>query len=178
MPKMKCLINRNAWKGSVWNSLNVVDLYFSYKHVQYILSSAHTVFFFDGRPQTIDYVEKANTIYSALGHNVLKRTKSGLLRAIRNYALNMNKRYMDLGTLLDSCGWHGICNFLQTGIKTHCWRLNQLKSGSQSTSQYLTIHVSILDHFQQLNFDLLGSFNVKSNGGIGLTGYTWFSIGV
>ncbi len=47
--------------------------------------------------------------------------------------------------------------------KTHLCRLNQLKSGLTLT-QYLTIHVSILDHIQHLNFDLSGSLkHARSN---------------
>ncbi len=56
-----------------------------------------------------------------------------------------NKRSKDLGALLDSCIWDDIGNFLQTCIKTHCCRLNQLKS-ELTLTQYLAMHVSILDH--------------------------------
>ncbi len=54
--------------------------------------------------------------------------------------------------------------------KTHCCRLNQLKSGLTLT-QYLTMHVSILDHIRYLNFDLLRSLKVKCDGLTGLPIY-------
>ncbi len=50
--------------------------------------------------------------------------------------------------------------FCRLVSKTLLCRLNQLKSGF-TLRQYLTIHVSILDHIRHLNFDLSGSF--KSN---------------
>ncbi len=73
--------------------------------------------------------------------------------------VKFNKRSKDLGALLDSCSWDDIGNFLQTVSKTHCCRLNQVKSGLTLT-KYL-IHVSILDHIRHLNFDLSGSLKVK-----------------
>ncbi len=71
-----------------------------------------------------------------------------------------NKRSKDLGTLLGSCSWADIDNFLQTCIKTHSCRLNQLRSGL-TLRQYLTMHVSISDHIRHLNFDLSMSLKVK-----------------
>ncbi len=35
-------------------------------------------------------------------------------------------------------------------------------------TQYLTMHVSILDHIKHLNFDLSRSLKVKRDGGFGL----------
>ncbi len=49
-------------------------------------------------------------------------------------------------------------------------RLNQLKSGLTLT-QYLTMHVSILDHIRHLNFDLLRSLKVKCDSVSGLPIY-------
>ncbi len=50
--------------------------------------------------------------------------------------------------------------FCRLVSKTHCCKLNQLKSGLTLT-QYLTMNVSILDHIRHLNFDLSGSLKVK-----------------
>ena len=44
--------------------------------------------------------------------------------------------------------------------KTHCRRLNQVKT-RLTVTQYLTLHVSILDHFRHLNFHLSRSHKVK-----------------
>ncbi len=85
--------------------------------------------------------------------------------------LKKNKRSKDLGALLDSCSWDDIGNFLQT----RCCRLNQLKSGL-TLPQYLTMHVSILDHIRHLNFDLSGSLKVKCEWY--WTPHTWFAINV
>ena len=75
-----------------------------------------------------------------------------------------NKRSMDLGALLDNCSWYDNGNFLQTCIKN---TLLQTKSIEILTlTQYLTMRVSILDHFQHLNFDLSSSVKVKCDGGI------------
>ena len=73
---------------------------------------------------------------------------------------------MDLGDLLGSCSKYDI--FCILGSKSHGSRLNQLKSTVNSHTEYLTIHVSILDHFRHLNFDLSKSSRLKYDGSIEL----------
>ncbi len=83
----------------------------------------------------------------------------GLLNHDTRPDLN-NKRSKDLGALLDSCSWDDIGNFLQTCIKNSLVQTKSIEIWVTLT-KYLTIHVSILDHIQHLNFDLSGS--LKSN---------------
>ncbi len=54
--------------------------------------------------------------------------------------------------------------------KTQCFRLNQLKPRLTLT-QYLTMHVSVLDHIRHLNFHLSGSLKVKCDSVTGLPIY-------
>ncbi len=77
--------------------------------------------------------------------------------------------FLDLGALLDSCSWYDIGNFLQTCIKTHCCRLNQLKNLQLTLIQYVTMHVAILDHIRHLNCDLSRSLKVKCDGVLDLS---------
>ena len=58
--------------------------------------------------------------------------------------------------------------FCRLVSKTHCCRLKQFKSWVNSYTEYLTMHVSILDHFQQLNLAFQRSLKVKCDGGTGL----------
>ena len=62
------------------------------------------------------------------------------------------------------------CRFVS---KTHCCRLNQLKSGLTLT-KYIT--VSILDQIRHLNFDFSGSLKVKCDSVTGL--HIWVPIWV
>ncbi len=65
--------------------------------------------------------------------------------------------------------------FCRLVSKTHCFRLNQLKSGL-TFKQYLTMHVSILEHIRHLNFDLSGSLKVKYYSVTGLSIYGFLSM--
>ncbi len=63
-------------------------------------------------------------------------------------------------------------NFLQTFcIKTHCCSLKQLKPWVKSHTVPHHMHVSILDHFQHLNFDLSISLKLNCDGRIWLLIY-------
>ena len=67
----------------------------------------------------------------------------------------------DIGALLDSCSWDDIGNsFCRLVSKTHCCRLNRLKCGLTLT-QYLIMHVSIINHIRCFNSDLSASLKVK-----------------
>ena len=57
--------------------------------------------------------------------------------------------------------------------KTHCCRLNQLNP-ELTLTQYLTMHISILDHIRHLNFNLSGSLKVKYE--CQWTPHIWFPI--
>ncbi len=62
--------------------------------------------------------------------------------------------------------------FCRLVSKTHCCRLNQLKSGL-TLKQHPTMHVSILDYIPHLNFDLSGSLKVKYDSVTGLSIYAF-----
>ena len=61
--------------------------------------------------------------------------------------------------------------FCRLVSKTNCCRLNELKSRGLTLTQYLTMHVSILDDFRHLSFKLSRPSKVKCDGGIGLPIY-------
>ncbi len=87
------------------------------------------------------------------------------------FELEENKRPKDLGAMLDSCSWDDIGNFLQTCIKNSLLQTKSIKK-KLTLTQYLTMHVSILDHIRHLNFDLSGSLKVKGDSVTGLPTYS------
>ena len=62
---------------------------------------------------------------------------------------------MDLGALLDNSSWYDKCHFSYNCVKNRKIALPKTKTIEiifGLTIQYLTMHVSILDHFNNLTF--------------------------
>ncbi len=71
---------------------------------------------------------------------------------------------MDLDTLFDNYSWYDKWQF-SADMSAYCCRVKQLKSWDSSHTPPI-MHVSILDHFQHFNFDLVRSLKVKCDGAI------------
>ncbi len=67
------------------------------------------------------------------------------------------------GALLNSCSRDGIGNFLQTCLKKSLLQTKSIEIWVYTLTQYLTMHVSSLDHILHLKFDLSGSLKVKGD---------------
>ena len=107
------------------------------------------------------------------GWTVMIRGGLGCSRmSSQNFLKLFNKRSKDLGALLDTCAVRmTLATFCRLVSKTYCCRLSQLKSIGLTLTRYLTMHVSILDHFLHLSLELSRSLKVKCDGGIGLLIY-------
>ena len=69
--------------------------------------------------------------------------------------LMYHKRSMNLDTLLDNSLVWQVELFCRLVSKTHCCRLKQFIFWATTLTQYLTMHVSVLDRFQQLHLSML-----------------------